>query len=378
VNSLPYIPGRPRAVDLFCGAGGASEGLDKAGYDVVGFDNWQPAVDTHNANGLKAHPHDLSYPALDDLIPECDLMWLSCPCQPFSAAGDGEGEFDGRDGFPWGLRLVAARRPAVVIFENVKGLTFAKHRPYFAGVLESLRALGYDVDWKVLNCADYGVPQTRERCFIVCRRDGGPITWPMPTHTSPAGMFTEPWVTMADALGWSGFEAVKLMGAGMVERHGERPSRRDDEPAFAVRAQGGNRDIGGFVLQRTILDYRQNAGATGEPITVDVTERPAPTVGTQSQGQWVLTRPATTIAGDTRVFQPGGHHQPGEQSQNSIRLTIPELAKLQGFPDDWVWTGTKTNQARQVGNAVPPVMAQLLAEANTPKRLARNPGSEST
>jgi site-specific DNA-cytosine methylase len=80
----------------------------------------------------------------------------------------------------------------------------------------------------------------------------------------------------------------------------------------------------------------------------------------------VFTRPATTIAGDTRVFQPGGHHEPGEQSANSIRLTIAELAKLQGFPDDYVWTGTKTDQARMIGNAVCPIMAQVLAEANRP------------
>ena len=60
------------------------------------------------------------------------------------------------------------------------------------------------------------------------------------------------------------------------------------------------------------------------------------------------------------------HHRPGEQSENSIRLTIPELGRLQGFPDDWIWTGTKTAQARQVGNAVPPIMAQLLAEGNRP------------
>ena len=307
------------AVDLFAGAGGASRGLHDAGYDVTGFEYWQPACDTHNANGITCHLHDLSDPTLDHLIPPCDLLWASPPCQPFSAAGNGEGEADDRDGFPWTLRVIGKLLPPVVIIENVKGLTFAGHADYFGAVLHALTGLSYEWDWKVLDSADYSVPQTRERCFIVARRDAGRITWPSVTHTKGGGLFTEPWVTMAEALGWAG------------------------DP--------------------TILDYRQTAG---DGTTCDVTDRPSPTIGTQSQGQWVFTRPATTIAGDTRVFQPGGHHAPGEQSQNSIRLTIPELARLQGFPDDWIWTGTKTAQARQCGNAVPPIMAQLLAEGNRP------------
>jgi len=352
------------AVVLFAGAGGSSRGVEDAGYVTEGFEVWHPAVDTHNANGMTCHLHDLSDPANDDLIPECDLLWASPPCQPFSAAGDGDGEFDDRDGFPWTLRIIALRLPPVVIIENVKGLTFKKHAEYFGGVLRSLSKLGYDVDWRVLNSADYGVPQTRERCFIVARRDGGRITWPTVTHTEQAGMFTAKWVSMADALGWGDeWEAYHERGAGMVERHGDRPARPASEPAFALRIGGGG-DPGGFV-RRITLDYRQTNRA-GELITCDVTERPSPTVGTQSQSQWIFTRPATTIAGDTRVFQPGGHHQPGEQSQNAIRLTIAELARLQDFPADWVWTGTKTAQARMIGNAVPPTMARVLAEANRP------------
>lgn len=353
------------ARDFFCGAGGASRGLHDAGYTVVGYDVWQPAVDTHNANGIPAVLHDLSDPDGEAGIGPCDLAWFSCPCQPFSAAGDGEGEFDERDGFPWALRIVGKLLPPVVIFENVKGLTFRKHHAYFAGILASLRELGYHVEWKVLNTADYGVPQTRERCFIVGRADGGRITWPTVTHTKHGGLFTKPWVSMADALGWGmtgrPFFTMATAGGrrgGMDEQVGGSAARR---ALYAERDEG-----------RWVLDYRQNAGATGEPITCDVTDRPSPTIGTQSEAQWIISqRPATTIAGDTRVFQPGGHHQPGEQSQNAIRLSIPELAKLQGFPDDWVWTGTKTDQARQIGNAVPPIMARLLAEANRPLTVER-------
>jgi DNA (cytosine-5)-methyltransferase 1 len=331
-------------VVLFAGAGGSTEGVEDAGYtDTEGFDYWQPA--------------------LDDLIPGCDLLWASPPCQPFSAAGDGNGEFDDRDGFPWTLRIIAKRLPAVVLIENVKGLTFEKHSEYFGSVLQSLTALGYEWEWKVLNSADYGVPQTRERCIIVARRDGGPITWPMPTHTETAGLFTQPWVTMAEALGWGdGCAIAYSRGAGMNERHGERHPHPFNEPAPTISTHA-EKDY------RVILNYRQTrptADGGTEPIIRDVTDIPCPAISTQSQSQWVFSRPATTIAGDMRVFQPGGHHQPGEQSENAIRLTIPELAKLQGFPDNYIWTGTKTAQARQIGNAVPPALAEAVARVNRP------------
>lgn len=309
-----------KALDLFCGAGGASLGLHRAGYHVIGYDHWDRAVETHVANGLPAVVHDLSDPSGDDLLPECDLLWASPPCQPFSAAGDQAGEFDDRDGFPWLMRIVARLLPPVVIVENVKGLTFATHADYFGRILEQFTRLGYVWQWRVLNSADYGVPQTRERCFIVARRDGGPITWPAPTHTQGDSLFLEPWVTMAQALGWNQRPDYVLV-------------RRLDQPAPTVLA---NHDMTGW---RWVLDHRQT-DSNGTPVIVDVTDRPSPTVGTKSEGQWVINE--------------------------SIRLTIAELATLQGFPPDWQWCGTKTDQARMVGNAVPAVMADRLAAANRP------------
>ncbi len=357
-----------RAVALFGGAGGSSRGLHDAGFDVVAFDYWQPAVDTHNANGMVAHLHDLSDETVDDAIPTAPLFWISAPCQPFSAAGDGGGEFDDRDGFPWALRIVAKRLPAVVIFENVKGLTFRKHHGYFAGILHRLRQLGYHVEWRVLNTADFGVPQTRERCIIVARRDGGAITWPAPTHTEQAGMFTAKWVTMAEALGWGMTERPFVTIATSSPTGGPRMDGCGGSTARATLTT--ERDEG-----RWTLHYRQTNRA-GEPITCNVTDRPSPTVWTMSGGQWWIERPATTIAGDTRVWPPGhkinaddiaagrsGHDRAGS---NAIRLEIHELATLQGFPPDWTWVGTKTSIARQIGNAVPPALARVLAEANRP------------
>lgn len=339
-----------RAVDLFCGAGGASQGLHEAGFDVVGFDYWQPAVDCHNANGLPALCVDLSDPAQDAqvLAVQAPLWWLSPPCQPFSAAGDGEGEFDDRDGFPWALRLLAAGRPLVAIIENVKGLTFRKHHAYFAGILASLRELGYVVEWRVLNCADYGVPQTRERTVIICRRDGERILWPAPTHTEHAGMFTERWVSMGAALGW-----------GMAHR-----------PAFTV--MGGGTETGGAEpfspSSRKAMIHTRQTNRDGSEVEIDVTDKLSPTVGTKVHGQWWIERPATTINGDTRVSAPGRHDPEvsGSQQADSIRCTIAELARLQDFPDHWQWPEGVTNASRMIGNAVPRTLARVLVTANRP------------
>jgi DNA (cytosine-5)-methyltransferase 1 len=389
------------ATVLFAGAGGSSLGVHDAGYDVTGYEYWHRAVSTHVANGMKCELHDLADPDLDDRIAPCDLLWASPPCQPFSAAGDGEGEFDDRDGFPWTLRVIGKLLPSVVIIENVKGLTFDKHRGYFGSVLAGLGALGYDWEWKVLNSADYGVPQTRERCFIVARRDGGRIVWPAPTHTPGDSLFLSPWVTMAEALGWGMTEQPYGTIATARTTGGPDPTGLGGSGARAALV--GERDAGRWMLN-TGLRW-QKGGTRDDAQKINVASEPAPTVTAKSGGQWIVThneanlsvcadhvehvcdcptccpvpewpytRPATTIAGDTRVFPPGGHiaHDGRDndnmvgRSENTIRLTIPELARLQGFPDGFVWTGTKTDQARQVGNAVPPVMAQVLAEANRP------------
>jgi DNA (cytosine-5)-methyltransferase 1 len=319
---------KPRLLDLFCGAGGASTGLAELGLEPFGFDAWPLACESHQANGHATVCADLNTWAWRG---GCDLLWASPPCQPFSASGNHDGHLDPRDGMPAFLRAVEEMRPGIVAMENVKGLTFKKHRWYLDACMKRLADLGYRADWRVLNAADYGVPQTRERVIVIARRDDGPLSWPTPTHAKEPGLLGElPWVTMADALGWTG--AVGF-------------PRRDDTGTSG----DGYRECDWF--------------AVGQP---------APHV-TGKWRSWTLTRPATTIAGDPRVWAPGhkinaddiAHGRTGQDraGSNAIRVTINQAAALQGFPPGYVFKGSKTAQFQQVGNAVPPALAKAIVGA---------------
>lgn len=357
----PHIV-KPIAYDLFGGAGGATCGLLEAGYDVHAFERWDVAADTHDKN------HDRPTHRIDLMEripagPPPALMWGSPPCQPFSAAGDQLGGFDDRDCIPGFMRAVEHHRPPVVIMENVKGLSFEKHWLYVDTVLfDQLRMLGYRAEWKVLDCADYGVPQNRERFILIARRDGGRIVWPMPTHTAGDSLFLQRWVTMADALGWG---------------HTEVPSpvvitaRNRQTGADVLRGSSWRHDWwqDEMAASRVLLDTHRDQRDDGSTQTRDPHSAPAPALTAKAGGQWTLERPATSIACDPRVAPPG-HKGDGEdaprQMDGAIRLTVEQAARLQDFPDGYRFTGTKTAQFTQIGNAVPRTLARVLAEANRP------------
>jgi site-specific DNA-cytosine methylase len=208
-----------KAVELFVGAGGMALGLKAAGFSCV----WAVDADADAINTFRATFPDVDSDCvkLDDRVPygvlavelraqfgQIDLVAGGPPCQPFSAAGAGKGEWDARDGFPWFLRVVEAVRPRAFVFENVRGLTFTKHQPYLRQVVESFEALGYTVPRSdighpkhtptgpgaVLNAADYGVPQRRQRLIVVGFLDtaaAARFRFPEPTHSEAALVFAK-------------------------------------------------------------------------------------------------------------------------------------------------------------------------------------------
>jgi DNA (cytosine-5)-methyltransferase 1 len=233
-----------------------------------------------------------------------------------------------------------------------------------------------------------------------------------------------PWVSMAEALGWGMTERpVGTIAAGgsrqggpdpldggsgaraMLRRESEagrwivgqarssgpgaaRPPRALDEPSYTLRANagGGSEGVGRsggieWVVRTNNFTAKNYRGERGVLYERDI-DAPAPTLGTQADqwevgpsrhgcddplelkgDDWPERRPATTVAGDPRVFQPGGHHGKGEQSQNAVRVTLEEAAILQGFPPDYPFQGSRTKQFEQVGNAVPPPLALAIVRA---------------
>lgn len=178
----------------------------------------------------------------------------------------------------------------------------------------------------------------------------------------------------------------------MTDRYGERRDTPLGEPAPTITSKArtarwydrrqGHTDQGGVrTMVRLIPDSEPAPTISGESESRDKwvyvngnqenaarrsSSAPAPTVhfgAALNDVRWVDERPATTVATDPRVFQPGGHHEPGEQSQNAVTVTVTEAAVLQSFPPDYPWQGSRTAKFTQIGNAVPPLMARAVIAA---------------
>jgi DNA (cytosine-5)-methyltransferase 1 len=156
-------------LDLFAGAGGLSLGFEAAGYKTIGYEMDKAACETYNRN-LSGICHEVKLSAGFE-YPQADIVIGGPPCQPFSVWGYQKGASDTRNGFPVFVEAIRQLQPSIFLFENVRGLLYA-NKNYFETVLEKLNALGYIIEYTVLNAVNYGVPQNRERLFAVGIRRG--------------------------------------------------------------------------------------------------------------------------------------------------------------------------------------------------------------
>ena len=302
INSLlrPKTTEKEIVLDLFAGCGGLSLGFEAAGFKTIGYEMDSLAAATYQRNiGSVCHAVKLD---LDFIYPKAEIVIGGPPCQPFSVGGDQKGINDSRDGFPVFIDAVKKLRPMVFLFENVRGLLYS-NKWYFELVIEELHKIGYIIDYKLLNAVNYGVPQNRERLFVIGHR--AKFTFPKPNLHK---------VTVGDAIG-------DLMHTVPPESKFLTESM-DTYVANYERASAciNPRDLYADGPART-LTCRNLAGAT-----VDM----------------------------HRVKLNDGRRR---------RILHREAARLQSFPDWFEFSGNETQQFNQIGNAVPPLLAYQLAMA---------------
>ena len=297
-------------LELCAGAGGQALGLELAGIGhacLVELDPHACATLRLNRPGWPVHQGDLNK---FDGSPFSGVEIISggLPCPPFSVAGKQLGTGDERNLFPSMIRLVDQIRPQAVMIENVRGLMDAVFEDYRFYVSSQLKKLGYQTGWKLMNASDFGVPQLRPRVVFVALRSeySEHFAWPEPGQF-PALTVGEVLYDLMASRGWRGASAW-----------------RKQANEIAPTVVGGSHKHGG------------------------------PDLGpTRARRAWA----------SLGVDGLGIANEPPEASFVGMpKLTVRMVARLQGFPDDWEFSGKKTASYRQVGNAFPPPFAKAVAE----------------
>lgn len=301
-----------RVVELCAGGGGQALGLEQAGFDCALALEIDPhACSTLRMNRPKWKVEQGDMRTFDGRPYEgVDLFAAGVPCPPFSVAGKQLGWEDERDLFPHALRLVRQMNPKAFLLENVAGFASQKFHAYRQEIFSQLTGLGYRIQTRLLNASDYGVPQLRPRFLIVGiqKHLPGDFLWP-----TPLGREFTAGEVLADLIAENGWPGA----ASFCEK----------AMRVAPTIVGGSKKHGGPDLGPTRAKRQwQEIGVDGRGIAND-----APTMDFPSTGL--------------------------------PRLTLRMVARIQGFPDEWIFAGGKTAAYRQIGNAFPPPVARAVGLA---------------
>ncbi len=362
-----------KSLEIFSGSGGLAKGLEIAGFEhasFVEFNRDACASLRKNFNPDIIFEGDITEFDLDS-VKEIDIVAGGPPCQPFSLGGKHKANHDSRDMFPYAIRCIEHLQPKAFLFENVKGLLRASFAEYFDYIIQRLtyphctikdgedwekhldrlkklnpndyEGVRYNVSFKLLNAADYGIPQKRERVIIIGIRSDLNKEWkfPKPTHTE-------------DRLNWDKFitneywkkhnipiQKNASLSRLLIERYGifppeESPWKTVRDALFGIPDPNEKHGISDHIFKDGARIY---PGHTGSEID----------------------RPSKTI-------KAGGHGVPGGENMirfedDSVRYyTIYEAKLIQTFPKNFVISGTWGEAMRQIGNAVPVELAKIIGK----------------
>lgn len=332
-------------LDLFCGCGGLSLGFEKAGYNVLlGIDVWEDALTTYKYNHKNS---EVLCADLSTLLPEevnkkikgekVDVIIGGPPCQGFSVAGKRIIEDKRNELYKSFVKMVSYFKPKAFVLENVPNILTMGNGIIKNAIVNDFESLGYTVVTKVLMASNYGVPQNRRRAIFVGMLDGKTYEYPEPTVNEPITC----WDAISDLPDYSVkddnpytagplSEYQKLMRKNSNGIHNHEITDHNDKTKeiIAMVPDGGNYKDLPIELQQT---------------------RKVHIAWTRLNSK----KPSITI--DT------GHRHHFHYSYNRIP-TVRESARIQSFPDDFIFLCSRTSQFKQVGNAVPPLMAKAIAE----------------
>ena len=355
------------AIDLFCGAGGLTEGLRQAGFCVLaGNDSDAAAGRTFAATHKEAK--FLPGP-VQDITPEALLCAsglqkgeLDClvggpPCQAFSVYNHKRGMHDERSQlFREYLRLVEGLAPRWVVMENVTGIISAGDGAALKAIESGFQQLGYKVEFKILRAEDYGVPQERRRVVFIGNREGIPIEWPVKTHGIGNRPFTNIWDALSDL-------PPLANGEDNGVQHYEHPPSSEyqqllRENSISVRNHSAPR-LAPINLERM---KHIPAGGSWRDIPHDLLpagmKKARRCDHTKRYGRMAWNGLSGTVL--TKCDLHWGAFIHPEQDR---AITVREAARIQSFPDWFAFEGSRTEQYVQVGNAVPPLLGRRIGEA---------------
>jgi DNA (cytosine-5)-methyltransferase 1 len=331
-------------IDLFAGCGGMTQGFEDSGRfrSILAVEADSDAAETYRVN-FGDHVEEALIEDVEH-FPQADVLIGGPPCQGFSPLNRGAVGFERRGLWQEYLRALTQAEPSAFVMENVPELLRSAEYTEFKKRAEGL---GFQVCGDILNAADFGVPQRRRRAIVIGVRSGD-VPWPEETHAEqPADTVDprQPWVSFREAVA-----GLPLRPDGRDWHRSRNPRPESVRRYKAVPRDGGDR----FAMQRNL-----DRAGLGELVPRCWREKPTGTTDVFGRLWW--DRPAYTIR--TEFFKPekGRYLHPSAHRP----ITLREAARCMSFPDDFVFPEDQsmTRVARQIGNAVPPLLARHIARA---------------